>query len=208
MTTTVVRSEPLDRSARLSFAHIRSARGVLGALGLLLALPITIGYQILFPVGAEVVIHVALAVGTLLVGLSAFDFDTPSWLASVTCVAASALAIIFLGQGLAEFTQSEGLKNIAFSREIGAWGEMITVTMVMVWFIAVAVTHGRGPTMILGILSSALTVGLGVWSVLFAPPAGTPQEMRLLFLLPIAWFLFVSTRRTFTNRVMPPRLAH
>jgi hypothetical protein len=149
-----------------------------------------------FPVGAEAVIHVALAVGTFLIGLSVFDFEAPSWLKSVSCVAASALAIIFLGQGLAEFTQNETLKNIAFSREIGAWGEMITVTVVMVWFIAVALTHGRGPTMILGVLSSAFIVGLGAWSILFAPPSGTPQEMRLVFLLPIAWFLFVSARRT------------
>jgi hypothetical protein len=196
MTTTVLRSEPLNRSARLSLAHIRSARGALGALGLLLALPITIVYQMFFPVGAEVVIHLALAVGTLLIGLSVFDFETPSWLNSVTCVAASTLAIIFLGQGLAELTQNETLKNIAYSREIGAWGEMITITTVMGWFIMVALTQGRGPTMLLGILSSSLIVAIGLWSILFAPPTGTPQEMRLLFLLPIAWFLFVSTRRT------------
>jgi hypothetical protein len=161
-----------------------------------LALPITIVYQIFFPVGAEAVIHVALAVGTFLIGLSVFDFETPSWFKAVTCVAASALAVIFLGQGLAEFTQNEALKNIAFSREIGAWGETITMTVLMGWFIAVALTHSRGPTMILGVLSSTLIVGLGVWSVLFAPPTGTPQEMRLLFLLPIVWFLFVSARRT------------
>jgi len=63
VTTTVLRSEPLNRPARLSFAHIRSARGALGALGLPLALPITIVNQMFFPVGAEV-IHLALAVGT------------------------------------------------------------------------------------------------------------------------------------------------
>jgi len=159
-----------------------------------LALPITIVNQMFFPVGAEV-IHLALAVGTLLIGLSVFDFATPSWLDSVTCVAASALAVIFLAQGLGELTQNETLKNLAFSREIGGWGEMLTISIVMVWFIAIALTHGRGPTMILGVLSSAFIVGLGTWSILFAPPSGTPQAMRLLFLLPIAWFLFVSTRR-------------
>jgi hypothetical protein len=196
MTTTVLRSEPLNRSTRLSFAQLRSVRGAIGALVLLLALPITIVYQMLFPVGAEVVIHIALALGTFVIGLSVFDFETPSWLKSVTCVAASALAFIFLAQGLAELTQNETLKNIAYSREIGAWGETITMTVLMGWFIAVALTHGRGPTMILGVLSSALIVGLGGWSLLFAPPSGTPQEMRLLFLLPIVWFLFVSARRT------------
>jgi len=36
-----------------------------------------------FPVGAEAVIHVALAVGTFLIGLSVFDFEAPSWLKSV-----------------------------------------------------------------------------------------------------------------------------
>ena len=196
MATTVVHSEPLNRSTHLSFADVRSARGALGALVLLSALPITIVYQLFIPVGAEAVIHFALAVGTLLVGLSVFDFATPSWLKSVTCVAASALAVIFLAQGLGELTQNETLKNFAFSRELGGWGEMMTISIIMVWFMAVALTHGLGPTMIVGVLSPAFVIGLGAWSVVFAPPTGTPQELRLLFLLPIVWFLFVSAQRT------------
>ena len=196
MTTTVFRSEPLNRSARFSLAQVRSPRGAFGALALLLALPITIVYSIFFPVGAESVIHIALAVGTFLIGLSVVDFQAPSWLKAITCIAASALAAIFLAQGLSDVTPNETLKNLAFSRELGGWGEAITISMVMVWFMAVARTHTRGATMILGLALSVLGVGLSVWSMVGAAPSGLPQAMRLLFLLPIAWFLFVTTRRS------------
>ena len=181
-------------------AQIRSPRGALGALALLLALPITIAYSMFFPVGAEVVIHFALAFGTFFIGLSVFDFETPPWLNALTCVAASVLALIFLAQGVAELTQNETLRSVAFSLEIGGWGESITIALVMVWLMAVALMQGRGPTMILGVLSSALVVCLLVVSFVVTPQTGLPQVMRLFFLLPIAWFLFVSTREKHAAR--------
>ena len=60
---------------------MRSPRGFLGSLVLLLALPIAVLTQVLFGSGSAVAIHVALAAGCVLVSLSAFDFDTPRWLA-------------------------------------------------------------------------------------------------------------------------------
>ena len=42
---------------------MRSIRGVLGASVLLLALPVTIVFQLIFDAGAETVIHVCLALG-------------------------------------------------------------------------------------------------------------------------------------------------
>jgi hypothetical protein len=207
MTTTVLHSGPDHRSMRGASARFHSPRGALGALVLLLALPITIVYSMFFPVGAEAVIHFALAVGTFLIASSVFDFDTPSWLQWVACVAGSALGLIFLGQGLAELTQNDALRNFAFSRELGGWGEMLAISLVMTWFVAVALTQGRGPTMVLGVLSSALAVALGVWSIVWGGSAGTPQELRLLFLLPIAWFLFVSARRPYVRSSGKPRKA-
>jgi hypothetical protein len=107
--TTVLRSEPHNRSTHLPPARFHSPRGALGALGLLVALPITIVFGMLFPVGGEVVVHLVL---------------------------------------------------------------------------------------VLGVLSSVSIVGLGVWAMVAGPATGTPQELRLLYLLPFAWFLFVSTRRS------------
>jgi hypothetical protein len=194
MTTT-----PLQAALRVPMAgasQLHSPGGALGALVLLLALPLTIAFELVFPGRAEVAIHLLLAIGTLIIGLSVFKFGVATWLTRSACGAACVLAAIFFAQGLAALTQNETLKNVAFSPEIGGWGEAITVSMVMAWFIAVALAHGRGATMIVGVLSAAMVIGLGVWTTLAAPLGGTPAELRLLFLIPIAWLLFVSTRRS------------
>jgi len=177
---------------------IRSMRGAVGALILLLALPITIATGIVAPDSSEVAIHFALAIGTLLIGLAVFDFAMPRWMSLTACAAAIVLAAIFLAQGLSALTQNEVLRNVAYSREIGGWGETITLTIVMLWFVAVATTLGRGLTMWIGVVSAALIAGLSIWVIVAGPATGTPDTLRLLFLVPIAWFLFVSTRRSDT----------
>ncbi len=174
---------------------IRSMRGAVGALLLLLALPITIAVQIVAPASDEVVIHFALAAGTLIIGLSVFDFTTSRRLNTAACVAAIVLAAIFLAQGLGALTQSEILRNAAYSRAIGAWAEDVTLTIIMLWFMAVATTLRRGVTMWLGVASAGAVAGLSTWALIAGPATGTPELLRLLFVLPIAWFLFVSTRR-------------
>jgi hypothetical protein len=200
MTTTslgsALRMSTAGAQAQPAASHLRSLGGALGALVLLLALPLTVAFDMLFPGHAEVVIHVLLAIGTFTVGLSVFDFGTPKWLTRTACAAGCVLAAIFFAQGLAALTQNEMLKNVAFSPQIGGWGEAIAVSTVMAWFIAIAFAHGRGATMIAGAASAAMVIGVSVWAMLAAPLGGTPAELRLLFLIPIAWLLFVSTRRS------------
>jgi hypothetical protein len=162
---------------------------------LLLALPFTIGFDMLVPGRADVVIHAALGVGTFLVGVAVFDFSAPTWLTRMGAGAALALAAIFFAQGVASLTQNETLNGIAYSQAIGGWAESLTVSVVMAWLIAAALRMRRGPTMLFGVVSAALVIGLSVWGTFAGPSAGTPAELRLLFLLPIAWLLFVSTRR-------------
>lgn len=70
---------------------MRSPRGPLGAIVLLLALPIAVLTQVLFGSGSGTTIHFALAVGCVLVSFSAFDFETPRWIAWIGCVTTSAL---------------------------------------------------------------------------------------------------------------------
>src|SRR4051812_15829314 len=104
MTTTSFGSELRARTERASLltagSRFRSWRAAIGALVLLLALPLTVGFEMLAPGNAEVVIHLLLAVGTLVVGLSVFDFATPKWLRRISCGAAFALAAIFFLQAL------------------------------------------------------------------------------------------------------------
>ena len=171
---------------------------------LLLALPFTIAVEMLAPGHAEVVMHLALAAGTLLVGWSVFDFATPKWLSWIGCGAACALAAIFLLQALGALTDNEALRNVAYSTEIGGWGETVSVSLLMVWLIGVARTLGRGVTMVSGVLAALAVIGMSVWAILAAPLGATPAELRLLFLLPVAWLLFVSTRRTTPDASVEP----
>jgi hypothetical protein len=48
-------------------------------------------------------------------------------------------------------------------------GEDITLTIVMLWFMAVATTLGRGLTMWLGIVSAAVVAGLSTWALVAGP---------------------------------------
>ena len=179
---------------------IHSPRGALAATVLLLAVPVAILTQITVGFDAEVVIHFALATGTFLIASSVFDFATPRWLSWIAGIAASTLGSIFLLQGLSGLVANDSLGAFAYSLEVGGWGEMASVSIIMTWFAAVARVHSHGATRIIGIASSFLVIGLAIWSITFAPSMGTPQVLRLLFLLPIAWFVFVSTRATTLGR--------
>src|SRR4051794_32673579 len=111
MTTTPVgstlRGARRSASARPIAAHLRSRGGALGALVLLLSLPLTVGVDLLSPGHAEVVIHGLLALGTVTIGVSVFDFAVARWLTRSACAAAVVLAAIFFAQGVAALTHNE-----------------------------------------------------------------------------------------------------
>ena len=195
MTTT-----PYALSRTTAHRPIHSRRGALAAIVLLLALPLAILTQIIVGFDAEVVVHFALATGTFLIASSVFDFATPRWLSWTAAIAAFTVGSIFLLQGLSGLVANDSLRVFAYSLEVGGWGEMASVSLIMAWFAAVARAHTHGLTRIIGIASSFLVIGLAIWSITFAPAMGTPQGLRLLFLLPIAWFVFVSTRATTSVR--------
>jgi hypothetical protein len=196
MATTPVRSEGRHvAQPTWTTWNIRSMRGALGALALLLAVPITIAAQIVAPDSGQVVIHIALCIGALLIALSVFDFATPRGLAWAACGAAMAMGAIYFTQALAPITQNETLMSLAYGG-VDAWAETIMVSIFMLWFMVLATTLGRGVTTWLGVLSAALVVGLLIWVMVVGPPEGTPQALQLLLLLPFVWYLFVSTRRS------------
>lgn len=64
---------------------MRSPRGFLGSVVLLLALPVAVLTQVLLGSGSAVTIHLALALGCALLSLAAFDFQTPRWVARASC---------------------------------------------------------------------------------------------------------------------------
>ena len=173
---------------------MRSPRGFLGSIVLLLALPIAVLTQVLFGGGSGIAVHFALAAGSLLVALSAVDFGTPRWLAWVGCVSASAFAAIFLVQNASALVGNESFSYFT-DQVLGLWGEKVLLSLVTVWLVAVLLTASRGKTRILGFLVMAIVVCVDLYvdlNLLFLgtnPFLETPA-VRLAYLLPFVWLIF------------------
>jgi hypothetical protein len=178
---------------------MRSPRGVLGSLVLLLALPIAVLTQVLLGSGSGIAIHVALAVGCVLVSLSAFDFGTPKWLAWVGCVSAGAFAAIFLVQAASSLIGSESFSYFA-NEVLGFWPEKLLLSLITIWLVGMLLTASRGRTRILGFGAMAMVVCAEAYVYFGLLYLGTnpfleTAAVKLPYLLPFVWLLFESGKR-------------
>jgi hypothetical protein len=176
----------------------------LGSIVLLLALPFAVLTQILFGSGSAVAIHVALAAGCVLVSLSAFDFDTPRWLAWIGCVSAGAFGVIFSLQAASTLIGNESFSY--FTNDVlGFWPEKILLSLITFWLVGVLLTASGGKTRILGFVAMAVVVCTEAYvyfGLLFlgTNPFLETAVVRLPYLLPFVWLLFESgERRTRTG---------
>lgn len=180
-------------------SRMRSPRGLLGSLVLLLALPIAVLTQALFGSGSGLAIHLALALGCVLVASSVFDFGTPRWLAWVGCVSASAFAAIFLAQAASSLIGNESFSYLA-NQVLGFWPEKVLLSLLTFWLVGMLVTASRGKTRVLGLVAMAAVVCTDAYiyfGLLFLgtnPFLETPV-VKLLYLLPFVWLVFESTKR-------------
>src|SRR5918993_5448471 len=178
---------------------MRSSRGLLGSLVLLLALPIAVLTQVLFGSGSAVAIHVALAAGCGLVSFSAFDFGTPRWLAWIGCVSAGVFAVIFLSQAASTLIGNESFSY--FTNEVlGFWPEKILLSLIAFWLVGLLLTASRGRTRILGIVAMAIVVCVEAYVYFGLLYLGTnpfleTSVVKLPYLLPFVWLLFESRKR-------------
>ena len=178
---------------------MRSVRGLVGSLVLLLALPIAVLTQILFGSGSAVAIHLALAAGCGFVALSAFDFGTPRWLAWIGCVSISAFALIFLSQAASTLIGNESLSY--FTNEVlGFWPEKILLSLITFWLVGLLLTVSRGKTRILGFVAMAIVVCVEAYVyfgllVLGTNPFLETAAVKLPYLVPFVWLLFESAKR-------------
>ena len=177
---------------------MRSPRGLLGAIVLLLALPIAVLTQVLFGSGSGTTVHFALAVGSVLVSLSAFDFETPRWVAWIGSISAGALATIFLLQGASELIKNTSLTYLAYEM-LGSWPERYLTSLVVFWLVALLLTASWGKTRILGFVAMAIVVCLEAYGYLGLLYLGTnvlleTPVLRLLYLLPFVWLIFESRK--------------
>ena len=195
---------------------MRSLRGFLAALVLLLALPIGLLYQILFGYGGETLLHLMLAAGFVLISFSVFDFALPGWITWLGCVSASILATVFLLQGVADLIQSDSLHYLAYD-VLGQRLETWLVNLFIFWCVAMLLIDSRGKTRILGFVAMSIVVGLTAYQYGSAF-LGTPVDeqasiLKALYLLTFIWLMFESRKKISSEdqRIQPTiqeRAAH
>jgi hypothetical protein len=174
---------------------MRSPRGFLAALAFLSLLPIAVLYQMFFDNGIEMITHGVLALGSLLISFAVFDFKVTNWITWPGCIATSALAAIFLLQGLSLLIQNDALTYLVF-QVLGQRLEAGLVDVLIVWFVALLFMDSQGKTRILGFVALAIVVCLEVYKYGLSYFGAAPAEsLKLLFLLPIVWFLFESKKK-------------
>jgi hypothetical protein len=178
---------------------MRSPRGLLGSLVLLLALPIAVLTQILLGSGSAVAIHLALAAGCGLVSFSAFDFGTPRWLAWIGWVSMGAFGVIFLSQAASTLIGNDSFSY--FTNEVlGFWPEKLLLSLITFWLVGVLLTVSKGKTRILGIVAMAVVVCVEAYVyfgllVLGTNPFLETAVLRLPYLVPFVWLLFEGAKR-------------
>ena len=191
--------EVAARPETLGGSGMRSLRGLLGAIVLLLAFPIAVLTQILLGSGSGVAMHVALAVGCVLVSFSAFDFETPRWMAWIGCVSASAFAAIFLVQGASSLDGDDSFSYFA-NQVLGFWPEKLLLSLITFWLVGMLLTASRGKTRILGIVVMTIVVCVEAYVYFGLLYLGTnpfleTQVVKLPYLLPFVWLIFESRKR-------------
>jgi hypothetical protein len=190
--------EVAARPERSGASSMRSPRGLLGAIVLLLAFPIAVLTQILLGSGSAVAMHVALAVGCVLVAFSAFDFETPRWMAWIGGVSLSLFAAIFLVQAASSVIGNESLSYFA-NQVLGFWPEKVLLSLITIWLVGMLLTASRGKTRILGFVVMAIVVCVEAYVYFGLLYLGTnpfleTQVVKLPYLLPFVWLMFESKK--------------
>ena len=163
----------------------------------MLALPIAVLTQVLLGSGSGTIIHLVLAAGSALVAFSAFEFETPRWMAWIGGVSAGGLAAIFLAQGVSLLIQNDSFTYFA-NQVLGNWPERLLLSLVVLWLVALLLTASRGTTRILGFAVMAMVVCVEVYGyVQLYFGTNTLSEtpvLKLLYLLPFVWLLLESRK--------------
>ena len=176
---------------------MRSLKGLLGSILILLAVPLAVLFQVLLGGGSSVAVHLALAAGTLLVSLAVFDFGLPAWVTWIGGAATAALAAVFLLQGASDLIQNDALAYLAYTM-LGSWPERLLIDLFIVWLFAMLLLNSRGWTRIAGFVAVAVVVGAEVYSYAMIAQGdvdGQAGIVRALYLLPPLWLLLESGKR-------------
>lgn len=182
---------------------MRSPRAAVGALALLLGVPIAFASAIILGQGAELIIHVALCVSFLMLAWSAFDFKMPVWIAAIACLAIGVLGIVFALQAASEALRSEELRHLAYD-VLGQQLEKVLGYAFLLWCIALLCLASTGATRIFGAVTLAIALGVEIYSFVTINAGGQPSEALKLLHLPVfVWLLLEGLKRTATRAASP-----
>jgi hypothetical protein len=98
-------------------------------------------------------------------------------------------------QGVSLLIQNDALTYLAY-QVLGQRLEVWLVDGLIVWFVALLLMDSQGKTRILGFVAMSIIVCLEVYKYSLAYFGVAPAEsLKLLFLLPMVWFLFESKKK-------------
>jgi hypothetical protein len=172
----------------------RSPRGVIGALILLIGIPLALGVDIAFGSGAEAIVHLTLAATFATISLASFDFKLPAWISVAACAAMAAFALIFALQAAHDVAPSEPLRRLAFD-VLGQRPEKLLGCAFVLWCLALLIADSTGATRQFGMVVVAVLVVVEVHSIVLAQSGGqVPGALKLLYVPLFVWLLLESRK--------------
>jgi hypothetical protein len=173
---------------------MRSTTGLAAAVVLLLAVPLALGSQMLVDGSAELVLHLVVGAGCVLLAIAMFDFGLPRWVNVIGAAAAGAFGAIFLLQALSQLVPNEALHDVAFN-VMGQGVEGALPYVMLIWFVALLLGVSHGRSRLLGWAVMSVVIAVEIASIVGPLIGINIESQKVLFLLPFVWLLVESGKR-------------
>jgi hypothetical protein len=185
---------------------MRSIWAVAAALTMLLSLPVAVASQALGENAPEVVVHVVLGTGMLLLVRAVFDFGLPRWINVIGALSAGAFAVVFLLQAVSRlFPENAALDDVAFGL-LGNWPERLLVLGIDVWFVGLLLLGTQGRTRLVGWALIPILTAYHLISTAGAILAiSVPNIGAFSLLIPFLWLLIEGAKRRGAPGTLGPR---
>lgn len=183
---------------------MRSPTGAVSAITILLAVPLAFAAQTVSDGSAELVLHLVVGTGSLLLAVAMLDFRLGRVATAIGCTAAAAFGTIFLLQGLSQIVHNNALTFVAFD-VLGQQIEKILPYLIFGWFLGLLVRGSGGKSKLLGAITLAIVIAVEIASILGPMVGFAIESQRILFLLPFIWLLVESVEAART--IKPGRFA-
>jgi len=170
---------------------MRSIWAVATSLLTLSALPLALAFQSLGGYAPEIVVHLVLGIGMVLLVRAVFDFGLPRWLNVIGAVSAGAFAVVFLLQAASLLLPGNAaLDDVAFGL-LGNWGERLLVFGIDAWFVGLLLLGSHGKTRIIGWVIVSILTAYHVVSSVGASLAITVPSLGVFSFLPLFVYLLI-----------------